>query len=276
MLEQFTLSAHGSPDMIHPISAFKNAPLLRHLCLKGGMHPPDVLLPWEQQTALELYGASADDCLELLSLTPNVVNCMPDIQYASHALAPGSPLQSFRSFTFSGSAGWGVLRYLTMPALQTLDLTRIPPDPRNIVQLLQFLEPSQCELRNLRLYVRTVVTTQTIYLLGRLPVLSALELTVAEADIGTAIFHEFGASDGRALLPRIHSISVLCVHNDNARLMFDAVIHALPVRSSTLASFALWMDDHGQEPGPEIRECWRGLALEGMNLRIGNTHERWI
>ncbi|KAJ7493492.1 hypothetical protein FB451DRAFT_1214610 [Mycena latifolia] len=159
MLERLNISAHGSPDMINPISAFTNAPLLRHLCLEGGMSPADLLLPWEQLTTLEFYGASADNCLELLRLTPNIVSCVLDIQYASHALGLGSPLQFLRSFTFSGPAGWGILRYITMPALRTLDLTRSPPDPRNIVQLLRFLKRSQCELRDMRLYVRSAATS---------------------------------------------------------------------------------------------------------------------
>ncbi|KAJ6578668.1 hypothetical protein DFH09DRAFT_1148046 [Mycena vulgaris] len=276
LLERLTISAHGSPDMINPISAFRNAPRLNHVCLEGGMHPSDLLLPWDQLRTMEFYGASSDDCLELLRLTPNVVSCVLDIQYASHALAQGAPLQSLRSFTFSGPAGWGILRYVAMPALQKLDLTRSPPDPRNIVQLLQFVARSECALRELRLYVRSAVTTQTIYLLRCLPLLSTLDLILAEADIGTAIFREFRSSDnGASLVPEIQSISLRCVHGDNHQLMFDVITEALYVRSG-LSSFTLSMDDDGQTPSPEIRDRWRVLSEEGMKLQIGNAREQWI
>ncbi|KAJ7038868.1 hypothetical protein C8F04DRAFT_330840 [Mycena alexandri] len=91
LLERLTLSAHGSPDIINPISAFRHAPILHHVCFEGGMHPADVNLPWEQLTSVELYGASADDCLELLRLAPDVTRCVLDVQYDSHGLAIGSP-----------------------------------------------------------------------------------------------------------------------------------------------------------------------------------------
>ncbi|KAJ7726821.1 hypothetical protein DFH07DRAFT_852364 [Mycena maculata] len=283
MLERLTLSAHGSPDIINPISAFRYSPMLRHVCLEGGMHSSDVILPWAQLTSLELYGASADDCLELLRSTASIVNCILDVQYASHALVLGAPLLSLRSFVFSGQAGWSTLRYMAMPALQKLDLTRCPPGPRNVAQLLQFVTRSGCQLRDLKLYVRSGVTVQTVYLLRSLPSLETIDLTLAEADAGTAIFREFKSSDNDVILPHAESISLLCIHDDNHQLLLDAVTDALAMRSQSsaenprrLTSFTLLVDTNAPGPGPEIRQRWRELSANGLELCIGNISERWI
>ncbi|KAJ7123686.1 hypothetical protein C8R44DRAFT_784202 [Mycena epipterygia] len=281
VLERLTLSAHGSPDMINPISAFRHAPMLRHLCLEAGMHPSDVILPWEQLTTLEFYGASADDCLELLRLTPNVASCVLDIQFASHGLALGSPLLSLRSFTFSGPAGWGMLRYLVMPVLEKLDLTRSPIGPRNVAQLLHFIGRSECQLRDLKLYVRSAMTAQTILLLRCLPSLSAVELTLAEADIGTAILRELKPGGDGVILPNLRRMALRCIHDDNQhwQVVFDVVTEALELRSQgsgRLESFALWMDNTDPTPSAEIRQRWRELAANGMELCIESPHGRWI
>ncbi|KAJ7153405.1 hypothetical protein C8R43DRAFT_1235392 [Mycena crocata] len=287
LLERLTLSAHGSPDMINPISAFRHAPLLQHVCLEAGMHPSDLILPWGQLTTVEFYGATADDCLELLHLVPNVVTCILDVQYASHALSLGSPLMSLRSFTFSGPAGWGILRYMTMPALQELDLTRCPPGPRNITQLFQFVARSECQLRYLKLYVRAAVMAQTIHLLRALPSLATIELTLAETDIGTAIFRELNSDAAGDLLPHVESIFVRCMHDDNYHILFDVVSDLLDVRAqqaadapnqriAELASFTLLIDSSDAVPNAEIRKRWRVISAKGINLRIESSHERWI
>ncbi|KAJ6554357.1 hypothetical protein B0H19DRAFT_145392 [Mycena capillaripes] len=282
LLERLTLSAHGSPDIINPISAFRYAPLLHHACLEAGIHPSDVILPWEQLSSVESYGSSADDCLELLRLAPNIVTCILDVQYDSHALALGSPLLSLRSFTFSGPAGWGILRYVTMPALRRLDLSRCPPGPRNFPQLVQFVKRSKCRLLYLKIYVRSTVAGQTTLLLHLLPSLRTLDLIVAEADTGTAIFREFkSGADPRIILPNVKSISVHCIHDDNHQLMFDVITDALQIRTgsshgSVLTSFALSMDSSDQVPSPEIRQRWRKLSDNGLQLRCENSRERWI
>ncbi|KAJ6465704.1 hypothetical protein C8R45DRAFT_490809 [Mycena sanguinolenta] len=285
LLERLTLSAHGSPDIINPISAFRHAPMLRHVCFEAGMHPSDVFLPWEQLTSVEFYGARADDCLELLELTTNIVNCIFDVQYESHAVTLGSPLMALRSFTFSGPAGWGLLRYIAMPALQELDLSRCSPGPRNFTQLIQFVRRSECQLRGLRIYVRNTVAVETIFLLHLLPTLTTIDLILAEAETGTAIFREFKSADNRIILPRIEIISVHCIHDDNHELMFDVITDALQIRSGSLPSsnglaqvnsFTLLLDGDNRAPGPEIRQRWQELSDKGMELRIENSRERWI
>ncbi|KAJ7352128.1 hypothetical protein DFH08DRAFT_858001 [Mycena albidolilacea] len=287
LLERLTLSAHGSPDIINPISAFRHAPILRHVCFEAGMHPSDVFLPWEQLTSVELYGASADDCLELLELAPNIASCVLDVQYDSHLVARGSPLLSLRAFTFSGPAAWGLLRYIAMPALQALDLSRCPLDPRNVTQVAQFVTRSACRLRTLKLYVRGTSAAQTIHLLYLLPSLTALGLILAEADTGTAIFQEFIESGhSSVMLPRVASISVHCMHDDNHALMFDVVTDALQMRNSDaepasggparVDSFTLSMDGDARAPSLGIQRRWQELADAGMELRIGNSSARWI
>ncbi|KAJ7865534.1 hypothetical protein B0H13DRAFT_2670878 [Mycena leptocephala] len=278
-LERLTLSAHGSPNIINAISAFRHTPMLHHVCLEAGMRPSDVLLPWEQLASVEFYGASADDCLELLRMAPNIVSCVLDVQYDSHGLAPGSPLLSLRSFTFSGPAGWEILRYVAMPSLQTLDLSRCPSVPRNFTQVVQFVKRSQCQLRVLKIYVRSNVAVQTIYLLHLLPSLTTVDLILAQADTGTAIFREFKSADGRIILPHVESISVHCIHDDP--LMLYAITDALQIRSESsdhwvrLNSFTLSMDG-SQAPTAQIRQRWRMLSEKGMELRFENSRERWI
>jgi hypothetical protein len=223
------------------------------------------LLPWEQLNSVELYGASADDCLELLELTPNIVSCVLDVQYDSHLVALRSPLMSLRTFTFSGPAAWGLLRYITMPALQTLDLSRCPLDSRNFTQVAQFVKRSACQLRALKIYVRGIFAGLTIHLL---PSLTALGLILAEAETGTAIFQEFIKSGHSSImLPRVE---VHCMHDDNHELMFDAVTDALQIRNSDsepssdgparVTSFTLSMDGDTQVPSLRIQRRWQELA----------------
>ncbi|KAJ7852816.1 hypothetical protein B0H14DRAFT_3865995 [Mycena olivaceomarginata] len=253
LLERLTLSAHGSPDIINPILAFRHAPILRHL----------------------------------LELTPNIVSCVLDVQYDSHLVALRSPLMSLRTFTFSGPAAWGLLRYITMPALQTLDLSRCPLDSRNFTQVAQFVKRSACQLCALKIYVRGIFAGQTIHLLHLLPSLTALGLILAEAETGTAIFQEFIKSGHSSImLPRVESISVHCMHDDNHELMFDVVTDALQIRNSDsepssdgparVTSFTLSMDGDTQVPSLGIQRRWQELADEGMELRIGNSSARWI
>ncbi|KAJ7735969.1 hypothetical protein B0H16DRAFT_1574926 [Mycena metata] len=266
LLERLTLSAHGSPDIINPISAFRHAPILRHVCFEGGMHPADVNLPWEQLTSVELYGASADDCLELLRLAPNVTRCVLDVQYDSHGLAIGSPLPSLSSFTFTGPASWGILRFLAMPALQRLDLSRCSPS-RNFAPIIQFLKRSECDLRELKIYVRSTSAVQTIFLLHLLPSLTSVDLILADADTGTAIFLEFKFNEeNRIILPHVESMSVHCINDDNQRQMFEVITDALQIRadpsdsSVALKSFTLSMEGLGRTPSPEVRQQWNELA----------------
>ncbi|KAJ6626020.1 hypothetical protein B0H10DRAFT_1999952 [Mycena sp. CBHHK59/15] len=282
MLQRLTLAGHGSPDIINPISAFRHAPMLYHVCFEAGMNPSDVILPWGQLTSFEFYGAGADDCLELLRLAPNIVNCVFDIQYGSHVLLLGAPLPSLRSFTLSGPAGWGILRYISMPALQTLDLSRSPLGPRNFPQLLQFVSRSECQLRDLKLYVRNAVTTQMIHLLHCLPSLTKIDMTLAEADSGTAIFRHLELSDA-SFLPHIHSISLYCVQDDNNQAMFDAVTDALYTRCQSapsgfgsIASLNLFTQDDVEPPNMRVIQRWHELAARGMRLCIQNSGERWI
>ncbi|KAF7369728.1 F-box domain-containing protein [Mycena venus] len=242
LLERLTLSAHGSPDIINPISGFRHAPLLRHVCFEAGMHPSDIILPWDQLTSVEFYGARADDCLELLELTPNIVSCVLDVQYDSHAVALGSPLTSLRSFTVSGPACWGLLRYIAMPALQTLDLSRCPLAVPNFSQIVQFVKRSQCQLRDLKIYVRSSATAQqAVYLLHLLPSLTTLHLVLADGDTGTIIFGAFKAVDsGRIILPRVESISAHCMHDydDNQQqIMLDVITDALQIRGGLRPAF---------------------------------------
>jgi hypothetical protein len=138
---------------------------------------------------------------------------------------------------------------------------------------------SQCQLRVLKIYVRSNVAVQTIYLLHLLPSLTTVDLILAQADTGTAIFREFKSVDGRIILPHVESISVHCIHDDP--LMLYAITDALQIRSESsdhwvrLNSFTLSMDG-SQAPTAQIRQRWRMLSEKGMELRFENSRERWI
>ncbi|KAJ7235696.1 hypothetical protein C8J57DRAFT_1377920 [Mycena rebaudengoi] len=267
--------------MIEPISAFQHAPMLDHVCLEAGMHPSDLILPWAQLTSVELYGASADDCLELLSLAKNITGCVLDVQYASHALSPGPPLASLHFFTLSGPAGWGILRYITMPALQVLDLTRSHLDTRNFSQVLSFISRSKCELHELRLYVRNHTAAETIHILQRLPSLTKIGLTFVESDSANTLLRQFELR--LVFLPRLESLYIHCVHGDDPPLNFSVITNALRLRStpspdvsSLLSSFSLTMEYDAQAPDPEIHRRWRELAAQGVEMCIKTPRERWI
>ncbi|KAJ7607542.1 hypothetical protein FB45DRAFT_947857 [Roridomyces roridus] len=279
LLERLTLSAHGSPDIINPISAFIHAPMLRHVSLEGGIYPSDILLPWRQLTSLEMHGASASDCLDLVRTTPNLQTCVLDIRSASHGLVLAPPLLALRSFTFSGPASWGTLRYLSLPALEHLDLTRIPPGNEALDVLLQRWK---CRLREVNMYVRTGGDSQlhTLCLLRHLsPSLEKLELTVADSSAGNLIFHELVVDD--RVLPQLTSVELRCMNDDNHRRLLDtvtAVLEKSPQETTRrITRFSVFFDTETEAGfGPELEERWRRLVASGVELRVENLRMRWI
>ncbi|KAJ7054550.1 hypothetical protein C8F01DRAFT_1322809 [Mycena amicta] len=287
-LGRLTLSAHGSPDIIHPISVFLNAPILHHVSLEGGMHASEVILPYDQLSSLEFYSASSDDVLELLSLTgPALTSCLLDVHYTSHTLTSTPPLNSLQTYAFSGPAAWGLLRYISMPALRSLDLTRAsPPSAQNIPQLLGFLQRSQCTLEELRVYVRSNITAQFLQLLRRLPSLCEMELVIAEADVGTSIFRELALRVG-LLLPNLETLSVRCMEgdSDHLQILLRTIPHALRARPLSLSAnskriSSIVVSLEGTEdapPRPAVLQRFRELAADtGMRVSVRSLRERWV
>ncbi|KAJ7167599.1 hypothetical protein C8R46DRAFT_253267 [Mycena filopes] len=106
-------------------------PLLRELSMSAPL-ASFIPLPWQQLTKFtgELY--NVPECLEALRLMPNLINCAFGADYhewqiAGTELISHPKIQQFTLFYCMSSFGveggsMGVLAYITLPALQTLEI----------------------------------------------------------------------------------------------------------------------------------------------------------
>ncbi|KAJ7781698.1 hypothetical protein DFH07DRAFT_791220 [Mycena maculata] len=134
------------------IETFVNTPFLRVVSL-GAVSPSSLALPWQQLTAFTGTGLTIPECLEVLKLSPNLVECAfaASDEMETCPLVTHSNLQSLTLFRRSVSndddyrdavSSTIVLRLLTLSALQTLRILDCVYDDFEEVDFSAFLERS--------------------------------------------------------------------------------------------------------------------------------------
>ncbi|KAJ7474281.1 hypothetical protein FB451DRAFT_286409 [Mycena latifolia] len=106
------------------LTAFSNAPALRETQLSGASLQW-ISLPWIQLTHLELLDESLSAYVDVLRQTPNLEVLRIGITYTQDAADPSSApliLPNLHTLTFSYDRQGMLLSYLTLPALQNLEL----------------------------------------------------------------------------------------------------------------------------------------------------------
>ncbi|KAF8213994.1 hypothetical protein K438DRAFT_1750093 [Mycena galopus ATCC 62051] len=125
LLEVATIGCDPEPD---PVIVFRNAPRLHQLCLiesdflYNQITPRTFTLPWSQLTKFE--GNIAD--FELFTLAPNLVEVACTLTADHGDISGAITHRCLRSFTVMSECGIEFIhQYLTFPALQHLDLSRV-------------------------------------------------------------------------------------------------------------------------------------------------------
>ncbi|KAJ6578732.1 hypothetical protein DFH09DRAFT_1148219 [Mycena vulgaris] len=195
-----------------PITAFRKAPVMRHLRLLESVLPADIVLPWAQLTSFESDALSSDECLAILKYTPNIAECRVGIYFAALDDLPDVPPRMSLISLCISSHLWEVmdiLDHIAAPALQALDLKRIviaadyylPP-------LHRFLSTSGCQLREFAIRIQDTderLIKGVIELLETQAALEKLELRDASLGVLTAVFRRL--SDGSLFLPQVCTLA---------------------------------------------------------------------
>ncbi|KAJ6465686.1 hypothetical protein C8R45DRAFT_1106738 [Mycena sanguinolenta] len=226
--------------MIHtPIAAFQVAPKLKHVCLDGYLRPSHFILPWAQFTGIELTAARGEDCLECLRQAPRLISCSFGIHEReghSGSLRPVPPHRRIAFLALSGASPTAILPFITMPALEELDV---------VGRSLELAATGASTIRTL---------FSSLYRYGEpfLPFLQSLSLshhTISDNNIPVMF------EDMTGLLVRRSAATWEHVQ---------------------LQSFSLTIEHEQTAPPSPIIQKLRELAERGMDLNIRSRRERWI
>ncbi|KAJ7725937.1 hypothetical protein B0H16DRAFT_1471596 [Mycena metata] len=127
------------------LDAFSDAPLLRDVQFLGDFRPATIALPWAQLTNLNANYLSIYDCLQVLSLSPNLVTARFEYTMIGRTHDAVPPLLHLESLTLRGMEPSGdILRHITTPALIHIDVEEV-----DVETWKAFIARSGCVLERL-------------------------------------------------------------------------------------------------------------------------------
>ncbi|KAK7063528.1 F-box domain-containing protein [Favolaschia claudopus] len=144
----------GSRDLeMTPITAFSDAPELRNVELHH-FPPQRILLPWAQLTHLILHGQNFADGIEALRLTPNLEELCIDLHSPPDVAPKSVTLNHVQKLVLPDEYEWvaDLLPYITLPRLDTLDITSKYAEDADAEPLITLLQRSHCALRSISLH----------------------------------------------------------------------------------------------------------------------------
>ncbi|KAJ7271168.1 hypothetical protein C8J57DRAFT_1603610 [Mycena rebaudengoi] len=284
--------ASGAPSITawKDTTAWKNTPALRHVSLFG-FSPADFFLPWGNLTSIQCGSISLHECLALLRETPSLLKFTLQGLKSTTATDPESmitlPLLRSLEIWYNGLA---ILRHITLPLLEILNLGRADFTPAHSPQLLELISRSRCELPELAIAIGgsyPLFIDPAIQLLYDLSSLTTLR--VERSSTGTIVQILQRMSDA-SFLPQLECLTVkiesLTVKHykagdkqgifNGADSMFDELVDSLEMRWNPpegrfthLASFKLEGSPFILHPlCPEIIQRLKTLSAEGMDLSI--------
>ncbi|KAJ6626037.1 hypothetical protein B0H10DRAFT_2211557 [Mycena sp. CBHHK59/15] len=145
-----------------------------------------------------------------------------------------------RSFTLAGWYASAIFPYITMPALQKLNLSCTSLNSEDLSRLQSFLSRSWCPLRELSLHHIPAWSLST------LPPLITLALAIIEAKTITRIFRRLTGSPG--CLPRLHRVVMFYALTDLLWVRWRAPAEGL----AQLLSFTPTMHCDGTAPSAGV------------------------
>ncbi|KAF7373825.1 F-box domain-containing protein [Mycena sanguinolenta] len=286
ILERLVLGAHAIPPVVDtPITTFEVAPKLKHVCLDGFLRPSHFTLPWAQLTAIELTAACGEDCLECLRQAPRLISCSFGIHERDRpSLRPVPPHRRIASLALSGASPTDILPFITLPALEGLDIVGRSLNKEELSRIPLFVSGSGCQLRHLRLhFMSELMTSAAIELLEALPSLESLEMAATGASTIRTLFSSLSRY-GEPFLPFLQNLSLSHhrISDDNIQAMFEDLTGLLVRRSAAvlehvqLQSFTLVIEHEETVPPSRIIQKLQELVDRGMDLNVRNRRERWI
>ncbi|KAJ7262983.1 hypothetical protein C8J57DRAFT_1630867 [Mycena rebaudengoi] len=133
------------------ITAFGDAPRLREVCMSGGS-ASFINLPWNQLTRLDLENHVAS-ALQVLKQTPNLEVLSFRMRSDPDDDPPPIIMKNLHTLRIDPSSSWGLLHFLTVPALKTLELGY--PDDSDLDSLLSMVSRSSCAVQVMHLHDHT-------------------------------------------------------------------------------------------------------------------------
>ncbi|KAJ7928898.1 hypothetical protein B0H13DRAFT_1966744 [Mycena leptocephala] len=263
------------------VDGFRDAPRLAVLHFHG---VPDLLtklsIPWSQLTSYTCTSRAmgVSDYLRVMSLTPNLVHCkLTTSRFNTSAGNSGiHPHLHLKSLTLHSknqvTNSPAVLRYITLPALQILDVGVLPVDETET--LLSFLARSSCKLVSFSANTRDTLLAPFIPCLQTMPTLSSLRLTIISSDENVSTLVQ-RLGDDTSFLPNLERLTV--VSDGNIVFPYGALIETLTARSTSesivrLRQFALcWTS----QPDPSffpVPHIGRQLLATGVAFHLGPDH----
>ncbi|KAJ7262992.1 hypothetical protein C8J57DRAFT_445630 [Mycena rebaudengoi] len=111
-----------------------------------------ISLPWNQLTRLDL-NHHVDSSLEVLEQTPNLEVLSFRARSDSYNDQPPIVMKNLHTLRINPSSSWGLLHFLTVPALKTLELGC--PVDSDLDSLLSMVSRSLCAVQVMHLHDRT-------------------------------------------------------------------------------------------------------------------------
>jgi hypothetical protein len=255
---------------------FAMAPKLRELHIISGTPAACLDLPWAQLETLRLDSSTTAQCLKVLALVPNAVNITCAIwTYEGNppAVAFSLPRLESLNFILSHTRGPALLHFLTLPALQHLEVDLPGPDHSQSLQDLILRSP--CLLRRLSVKFGSLWTADDFSRLFKsTPSLEELEIRSGGKSIDAA----FRLLTLQPLLPNLRSMRVDRTTSDteNAGMFADfletrwnvpAGALSVQLKSFTLDSPLTSLSDLDWDAVLRLRR----LVAEGMMINIRSS-----
>ncbi|KAJ7484916.1 hypothetical protein B0H11DRAFT_2413897 [Mycena galericulata] len=255
-------------------AAFSDAPELRAVELLN-LPPEWISLPWAQLTSLDLGGQNVAQCVEVLSLTPNLEVLSVDLA----ALPRNSQPTAVRLDHLNTLKVWisyakklSLLAYITVPALKHLHLT-LPSDPP-IAPLPSLLARSECTLHSISLDANFKFAIPALEAMG---MVSEVSLPWTESDLGP--FFDRIATDP-TFLPHIRSLSL---PNCETAIPYTSLCDMLVTRwyergdQPKLDSFRLIRrgGDADTSPNSTLSDKLCALVDDGLDIHIVSMHDKY-
>jgi hypothetical protein len=203
-LETLSLVVGYKYDKSVKLTGFQDAPSLREVSL-WGFNLDDIALPWTQITHLELEGNDFASVLEILEQTPQltvfIVEFSEDMEDEPDLVHQPLDLDRLHTLRLSHVMDSRILRYLTVPALKTLEIGYTNAGTFPI--LLEVGKRSGWSLHTISL--RAPSCQQAIVLLESIPSLEALEIIYTRRTLDP-LFERLRTDI--AFLPNIREISI--------------------------------------------------------------------
>jgi hypothetical protein len=217
---------------------------------------------------------SGTQILDLLRSAPNLTEAIfgnVNFTYIYSMPSEKLVLPALRRLIFEESAGWrdpdnGILRYLSLPALETLSVSMNDG-------FFPFLKHSSPPLQELILLAYGESGVPIAECLRLVPALTRFTLLWPRARLVAESLAALGESPS-PIVPNLHNLTIHLHSSNIIDSSWKTLLHALSARRNQLQVVHIgleyeWLD---WELGPDIRAEFRQLVADGMQVYVGTSN----